>query len=59
MEVRKRGGQKVNYDILATGSAGNCAIINNIIAIDMGISFKALHNHFRSLKLVLLTHIHS
>lgn len=49
----------MKYDILATGSSGNCTIIEGCIAIDMGISFKALMPYYRDLNLVLLTHQHS
>jgi len=51
----------MTYDILATGSTGNCVIINGEIAIDMGIPMKKLREsgHIKSLKLVLLTHQHS
>lgn len=50
----------MTYDILATGSTGNCVIINGKIAIDMGIPMKKLREsgYIKSLKLVLLTHEH-
>lgn len=49
----------MKYEILATGSKGNCTIINDEIAIDMGIPYKKIHPYAKRLKLVLLTHIHS
>lgn len=50
----------MTYDILETGSSGNCVIINGEIAIDMGIPMKKLREsgYIKSLKLVLLTHAH-
>ena len=50
----------MNYKIINTGSDGNCTIINDIIAIDMGVSFKKLSSSIdiRKLQLVLLTHVH-
>ena len=48
----------MNYEIINSGSDGNCIIINEIIAIDCGLSYRKLKNYFRNLKLVLLTHIH-
>lgn len=48
----------MNYNILATGSAGNCVLVENCIALDMGISFKAIKPFIRDLQLVLLTHEH-
>lgn len=49
----------MNYNILETGSKGNATIIEDIILIDCGISFKKLENYYKQLKLVLLTHIHT
>ena len=49
----------MNYEIIATGSSGNCVIVNGCIAVDMGVPFKALKSIYKDLKLVLLTHIHS
>lgn len=51
----------MEYDILKTGSDGNCVVINKEIAIDMGISMKLLRKsgYIKGLKLVLLTHQHS
>lgn len=50
----------MTYDILATGSSGNCVIINGEIAIDMGIPVKKLREswYIKDLRLVLLTHRH-
>lgn len=49
----------MNYKIIASGSKGNAVIIEDIIMIDCGVSFKALKDYYKDLKLVLLTHIHS
>lgn len=50
----------MTYDIIATGSTGNCVIINGEIAIDMGVPMKKLREsgYIKNLKLVLLTHEH-
>ena len=48
----------MNYNILASGSKENCTIIENIIAIDMGVSFKSLKDYYKNLKIVFLTHFH-
>lgn len=50
---------RMEYKILASCSIGNCTIIRDIVAIDMGISFKKLEKYYKKLKIVLLTHIHS
>lgn len=49
----------IDYNIISTGSMGNAVVVNNIIMIDCGVSFKALKDCYKALKLVLLTHIHS
>lgn len=49
----------MNYKILATGSKGNCIVIENKLALDMGISFKKLEGCYRSLDLVFISHVHS
>jgi len=49
----------IKYDIIKTGSQGNAVVINDIILIDCGVSFKALKNVYRDLKIVLLTHCHN
>lgn len=49
----------VPYHIISTGSQGNAVVVNETVLIDCGIPFKVLEPHYRRLKLVLLTHIHS
>ncbi|MBR6523481.1 MAG: MBL fold metallo-hydrolase [Clostridia bacterium] len=49
----------MRYDIISTGSKGNAVVINDIILIDCGVSFKALKDVYKNLKIVLLTHEHS
>ena len=48
----------MKYEILQTGSDGNCTIVDGQIAIDMGVAQKVIEPHARSLRLVLLTHWH-
>lgn len=48
----------IRYHIVSTGSKGNAVVINDIVLIDCGVPFKAIEPLYRSLKLVLLTHIH-
>ena len=47
------------YKIIQSGSSGNCTVLNKTIAIDLGVSWKALGEYQETIKLVLLTHIHS
>lgn len=48
----------MNYKIINSGSDGNCTIIEDKIAIDMGVNYKKLGEYAEKIKLVLLTHIH-
>lgn len=47
------------YNIISTGSQGNAVVIGGIILIDCGVPFSALHDVYKDIKIVLLTHIHS
>lgn len=49
----------MTYNVISTGSKGNAVIINDQILIDCGVPYKLLKPCIKSLKLVLLTHIHS
>ena len=49
----------MNYKIISSSSHGNCTIIEDIMAIDMGISFKKIEKYYKKLKIILLTHVHS
>lgn len=49
----------MNYKIISTGSQGNAVVVDEIILIDCGVSFKALKDVYKELQIVLLTHIHA
>lgn len=49
----------MNYNIISTGSQGNAVVVDDIILIDCGVSFKALKDVYKELQIVLLTHIHT
>lgn len=49
----------MKYDVISTGSKGNAVVINDIILIDCGVSFKALKAVYKKLKIICLTHGHS
>ena len=50
----------MNYNIIATGSKGNCTIIDNIM-VDCGISYKRIANEVdvKTIDILLITHEHS
>lgn len=47
------------YEILQTGSSGNCVILNGIIALDMGVPYKKVSPHVRGLQVVFVGHEHT
>ncbi len=49
----------MKYNIISTGSHGNAVVLNDYILIDCGVSFKALNDVYKDLKIVLLTHEHN
>lgn len=49
----------MRYNIISTGSHGNAVVLQDIILIDCGVTFKALQETYKALKIVLLTHCHS
>ena len=49
----------IEYEVVATGSTGNCVIVQKNIMIDCGVSFKKVAPYIADVKLVLLTHVHS
>lgn len=48
----------MKFNILNSGSDGNGVIIEDIILIDCGVSFKKLEDCYKKIKIVLLTHKH-
>ncbi len=49
----------MHYSIINSGSDGNAIVIENMILIDCGVSFKKLKDYYRDLKLVFISHRHS
>ena len=49
----------MKYKIINSGSDGNATVLENIILVDCGVSFKKLENYYKKLKIVFLTHCHS
>lgn len=48
----------MKYNIINSGSDGNCILINDGILLDCGISFKKIEPYYKKLKLVFISHIH-
>lgn len=48
----------MTYDILASGSSGNCLILNDIFALDCGVAWKRVAPYAKKLQLVFCGHAH-
>lgn len=46
------------YEIISSGSKGNCVIINDVM-VDCGVPFNKIKDYLYDVKYLLLTHIHS
>lgn len=40
----------LNYNILKSGSDGNCVIFNDYLSIDMGITYKQIKPYLKKIK---------
>lgn len=49
----------IHFTVIGTGSSGNAVVVENEILIDCGLPARRIMPYAPSLKLVLLTHIHS
>ena len=46
------------YNVISSGSQGNCIIYHESIVVDLGVSFSKIQPHLKDIQIVLLTHIH-
>jgi Cft2 family RNA processing exonuclease len=52
------GTNTLNYEVIQSGSKGNCVVIHDVM-VDCGVSFAKLKEHLYNIRYLLLTHIHS
>lgn len=50
--------EELEYKVIASGSAGNCVKIENLI-FDIGVSYKAIKEYLYTTKYIIITHTHS
>lgn len=48
----------VQINVLQSGSSGNCLILSDVLALDMGVSIKKVTPYIRGLQLVFVGHSH-
>lgn len=49
----------MTYEILSSSSKANCIIIENILALDMGVSYAKVKNYLKNIKLIFISHKHT
>lgn len=49
----------MEYEIINTGSDGNAVVVNRMIFIDCGVSFKRLQPFIKKIRIIFISHIHS
>ena len=48
----------MKYKILGSSSKGNCIIIEDILMLDCGVSYKKIKPYLKKVKIIFLSHIH-
>jgi phosphoribosyl 1,2-cyclic phosphodiesterase len=46
------------YNVIASGSTGNCVIYHKTVVIDIGVPYSLIKSYVKDIQLVLLTHSH-
>ena len=49
----------MKYNILSTGSKGNCIIIKDYLMLDCGLSYKKIQDYLDKIKVIFISHKHS
>jgi Cft2 family RNA processing exonuclease len=49
----------MNFEVISSGSKGNCVIIGDDVMVDIGIPFAQIKEHLYNIKYLLITHTHS
>ena len=54
-KMSENTNKKINFDIISSGSSGNCVILNESIALDMGVPFKKIEPYLNKIKLIFIS----
>lgn len=49
----------MTYNVLSTGSKGNCIILNDYLMLDCGLSYRRIQEHLDKIKVIFIGHRHS
>lgn len=48
----------MNYNIISSSSKGNCIIVEDILMLDVGVSYKKIKEYIKKVKLIFISHSH-
>lgn len=48
----------MNYNTISSSSKGNCIIVEKSLMLDCGVSYKAIKQYLKDIKLIFISHIH-
>lgn len=48
----------IDYEIIGTGSTGNCIILNKFIMLDCGLPFSKVKSYLNDVKVIFISHVH-
>ena len=49
----------MKYEIIGSSSKGNCIVVEDIIALDMGVSYFKVRKYLKKVKLIFISHVHT
>lgn len=49
----------MTYEIVSSSSKGNCIIVNEYLALDMGVSYKKIKPYLDKIKIIFISHEHT
>lgn len=49
----------MEYNVLASSSKANCIIVENVLALDMGVSYAKVKPYLKDIKLIFISHCHA
>lgn len=49
----------MKYEIIGSSSKGNCIIVEDILMLDCGVSYKSIKDKLSKIKLIFISHSHS
>ena len=49
---------KLNYEIIASGSSGNCVVIEDMM-FDVGVPYSKIRKYLYNIKYLFISHAHS